>query len=73
MEDFDTVLKEVKAELSKRGMQHSSLVLNKLAERYKPSFKVASEDEQEEILQKLKAYQTRSSFNISFDWELSLS
>lgn len=73
MEDFDAVLKEVKAELSKRGMQHSSLVFNKLAERYKPSFKVASEDEREEILQKLKAYQTRSGFNISFDWELSLS
>ena len=73
MENFDVVLREVKAELTKRGMQHSSLVFNKLAERYKPSFKVASKAEQEEILQKLKGYQATSGLNISFDWESSLS
>ncbi|HID0997807.1 TPA: hypothetical protein ACXDE7_000484 [Enterobacter roggenkampii] len=73
MENFDAVLREVKAELTKRGMQHSSLVFNKLAERYKPSFKAASKAEQEEILQRLKDYQKTSGLNIRFDWEASLS
>ncbi|HAU5705259.1 hypothetical protein ACB303_24480 [Citrobacter farmeri] len=73
MENFDVVLREVKAELAKRGMQNSSLVFNKLAERYKPSFKVASKTEQDEILRVLKDYQSRSGFSISFDWESSLS
>ncbi|HBT9662053.1 TPA: hypothetical protein MCN56_004032 [Klebsiella pneumoniae] len=73
MEDFDAVLKEVKAELTKRGMQNSSLVFNKLAERYKPSFKVASKTEQAEILRVLRDYQSRSGFKISFDWESLLS
>ncbi|HFQ8925008.1 TPA: hypothetical protein ACHTJK_000746 [Citrobacter freundii] len=73
MENFDVVLREVKAELAKRGMHNSSLVFNKLAERYKPSFKVASKNEQDEILRVLKDYQSRSGFSISFDWESSLS
>lgn len=73
MEDFDSVLRDVKAELTKRGMQHSSLVFNKLAERYKPSFQAASEAEKEKIIHELKDYQSRSGLNIGFDWYAALS
>lgn len=73
MEDFNFVLMEVKAELTKRGMQHSSLVFNMLADRYRPSFKLASKDEQEQLLQKLNDYQSKSGLNMGFDWKASLS
>lgn len=73
MRSFHHLVAEIKAELTLRGMQHSSLVFNRLAEEYSSYYQTLDSEKKEELLIMLRAFEKNEGLQIKFDWEYALS
>jgi len=73
MHSFDHLVTEIKEELRMRGLEHSSLIFNKLAEQYAPYYQSFEPEKKEALLIKLRALEKRLGLSNPFDWESALS
>lgn len=73
MHSFDHLVAEIKSELALRGLDHSSLIFNKLASQYAPYYHTFDPDRKQAILVKLKALERSLGLQKEFDWESALS
>lgn len=73
MHGFEHVVAEVKAELALRGLDHSSLIFNKVAAQYAPYYSLFEPDGKEALLMKLRELERSVGLQNKFDWEAALS
>lgn len=73
MHSFDHLVAEIKAELHLRGLEHSSLIFNKIAEQYAPYYQSFEPEKKKALLIRLRALEKEVGLHKKFDWESSLS
>lgn len=73
MKSFEHLVEEIKAELALRGLEHSSLIFNRLAEEYAPYYQTFESDKKENLLMRLRGLERSLGLQNKFDWEHALS
>ncbi|MBU9837374.1 hypothetical protein J1786_21495 [Rahnella sp. L72c] len=72
MDNFEETVRKIKAEVAERGIMHSSLIYNKLADHYRPYYKEFSQSEKERLLLMLRRTEKEVGLTKPFDWEDAL-
>lgn len=69
MDEFDTVVSKIRYELACRGMEHSSLLYDRIAQAFTSRYYTCNGDQKELLLTRLKQLEKTIGPLKPFDWE----